>query len=202
VVKEKGSRALRIGGAIAHRCFLKRTHGFKTEVVPVGKMCVLPAPRTRRSRRAGPVVFRVLPPKQRAKASAEGPSENKVFQVARTVQATRSTGFHASEPDARVRSSSLRPPGLSIDVSAVSDLHDGHGLRAVIHFEEDSEVPLSKSEAVLSGEFFTPAWPRFYGEVLNLADDATPVFGLEILQLWYCRRFDMEIIVCHGVSDL
>ena len=148
------------------------------------------------------MVFRILPLLLRAKASAEGPSGKRALQVARTVQATRSPGFHSPEPDARVRPGALRRPGLSIDVSAVSDLHDGHGLSAVIHFEEDSKVPLSKSEAVLAGEFFTPAWPRFYGKVLNLADDATPVLGLEVLQLFYRRWFDTEIIVCHGVSDL
>ena len=70
---------------------------------------------------------------------------------------------------------------LSVDVSAVSDLHHGHRLSTVINLEEDSEVTLPKSISVPAGEFFASPWPRFPGEVLNLADDATAVLCLEVL---------------------
>ena len=91
---------------------------------------------------------------------------------------------------------------LSVDITTVSDLHHRHRLRTIINFEEDSEVTLPKSIPVPAGEFFAPRRPRLLGEVLDLADNATSVLCLEILQLPYRRRFDPEIIACHGASGL
>ncbi len=93
-------------------------------------------------------------------------------------------------------------PGLSVDVPTVSNLHHGHRLCTIFHFKKDSEVTLPKSISVPAGKFFTPPRSRFLGEVLDSADDATSVLCLEILQFLYRRRFDPEIIVCHGASGL
>ena len=68
---------------------------------------------------------------------------------------------------------------LSVDVSAVSDLDDRDGLEVVVNLKEDSDIPLPKPKPVLSGEFFAAVRTRFYREVLDLADDAAPVLGLE-----------------------
>ena len=70
---------------------------------------------------------------------------------------------------------------LSIDGSAVSDLDDRDGLEVVVNLKEDSEIPLPKPKPVLSGESFASLRPRFYREVLDLADNAAPVLGLESL---------------------
>ena len=111
---------------------------------------------------------------------------------------------HGPSPDPRasILHALVEWSGLSIDVSTVSNLHHGHRLSTVIHFKEDSEVTLPKSISVPAGEFLTPLRSRFLGEVLDSADDATSVLGLEILQFLYRRRFDPEIIVCHGASGL
>jgi hypothetical protein len=61
----------------------------------------------------------------------------------------------------------------------MSDLDDGHGAEAVVHLKQDSEIPLPKPRPVLSGELFAPLRLRIHREVLNLADDAAPVFGLK-----------------------
>lgn len=91
---------------------------------------------------------------------------------------------------------------LSVDIPTVSDLHYGHRPGIVVNFEEDSEVTLPKSISLPSGEFFTRPGSWSLGEVLDSADDATPVLCLEILQFLYRRRFDPWIIVCHGASNL
>ena len=96
----------------------------------------------------------------------------------------------------------MRLPPLSVDIATVSNLHHGHRLSTVINFEKNSEVTLPKSISVPAGEFFAPLRPRFLGKILNLADDATSIPFLEVLQLLYRRRFDPEIIVCHGASGL
>jgi len=61
----------------------------------------------------------------------------------------------------------------------MSNLDNGHGAEAVVHLKQDSEVPLTKPKPVLSGELFASLRSRFHREVLNLADDAAPVLGLE-----------------------
>jgi hypothetical protein len=61
----------------------------------------------------------------------------------------------------------------------MSDLDDCDGAEAVVHLKQDSEIPLTKSKPVLSGELFASWWSRVHREVLNLADDATRVLGLK-----------------------
>ena len=61
------------------------------------------------------------------------------------------------------------------------DLDDGDSAEAVVHLKQDSEITLTKPKPVLSGELFASLRSRFHREVLNLADDSTPVLGLKAL---------------------
>ena len=84
----------------------------------------------------------------------------------------------------------------------MSYLDDGDGLEAVVHLKQDSELSLPKPEPVPRSEFFASLRPRFFSEGLDLADDPTPVLGLEGIQLFDRRGLDSDLIVCHGASDL
>jgi hypothetical protein len=91
--------------------------------------------------------------------------------------------------------------GLSIDISAVSDLHHGDGGIGDGDFIGDPEAPLPEPVPVMPGELLTPGGTWLFGKTLDLTDDAAPVVGLESFQLFDRRGFDTELIICHGASD-
>jgi hypothetical protein len=69
--------------------------------------------------------------------------------------------------------------GLSINITAMPDLHDGDGGIGVCDFKKDPEVPLPEPVPVLPGELLAPRRTWLFRKTLNLPDDAASVFGLE-----------------------
>jgi hypothetical protein len=69
--------------------------------------------------------------------------------------------------------------GLSIDISAVSDLHDRDSGGGVRDFIKDPEIPLPEPVPVLPGELLAPRRTWFFRKTLDLPDDPASVFGLE-----------------------
>ena len=82
------------------------------------------------------------------------------------------------------------------------DLDDGDGMEAIIHFKEDSEVPLPYPKPILARELLTSPWLGLHREVLDPADYAATVLPLQGFQLLDGGWLDAELIVVHGASYL
>ena len=88
-----------------------------------------------------------------------------------------------------------------MDISTVSDLHDGDDGLGIRDLIENPKVSLSEPVPVLSRELLAPRHTRIIGKTPDLSDDAASVPGLESFYLFDRRGFDADLIICHGASD-
>ena len=92
--------------------------------------------------------------------------------------------------------------GLSVNLPAVSHLHNQDRTSPVVNRKDNPVIPLPDPVSVLNGEFLAAGWPGILSQTLNTLNDPYPVLFRNPFDFFGRGGLNEDFIAFHASSGL